>query len=169
MHTLLCGVTESGKTTAGKALAQYHRAMGYKILVLTAVWENWPADFITLNKKDFLTTFWESKGCAAFIDEAAATVGRYSDVMNEVATKGRHYGHTCYFLVQDPTGLAPEVRRQCSQLFCFAIDPTNAETLSREFLQPEVLKAPTLKQGEYIRCLRFGPDGRPSFTRGKVF
>lgn len=169
MHTLIVGVTESGKTTLGKKLADAHQRAGTGILVLTAVWEKWPADYQTTRPDDFLDNFWKSRGCVAFLDEAGTTVGRFSETMRETATRGRHYGHSCYYLVQRPSLLDTTVRTQCSQLYCFALSLADAEALAEEWLQPELCEAPNLKRGEYFKCLRFGNDGRPSIMRGRVF
>lgn len=168
MHSLIAGVTESGKTTLAKYMAELHRAQGFGVLVLTSVWEKWPADYQTTNESDFLTNFWGSQQCVAFIDEGADTVGRYNVAMRETATKGRHWGHSVYYLVQSPALIDPTVRKQCSQLFCFAIAPGDAKALAEEYLQPALLDAPTLQQFEYIRALRFGAHGKPIFERGKV-
>lgn len=167
MHTLISGVTECGKTTLGKNLARLHQAQGFRVLVLTSVWEKWPADYQTTTQEDFLKNFWDSRECVAFIDEAGDTVGKYNKAMTQTATKGRHWGHQCYYLVQSPTLIDSNVRKQCSQLFCFAIAQNDADLLADEYLQPKLKQAPTLKQFEYYRALRFGRDGKPLIEMGR--
>ncbi|MFA4974396.1 MAG: hypothetical protein WC683_17455 [bacterium] len=169
MHTLITGVTECGKTTLGKRLAKQHRDAGIGVLVLTAVFEKWPCDYITTKQSDFLDTFWGSRSCMAFVDEAGETVGHYTDTMKAIATRGRHYGHSCYFLVQRPKMIDPNVRGQCTQLFCFSIGQEDADDLAREWNQPELKNASKLRKGEYYRCLRFNDDGVPSIEKGALW
>lgn len=169
MHTLITGVTECGKTTLGKRLAAAHEKSGGGVMVLTAVFEKWPCAYITTDQQDFLDVFWGSRCCFVFVDEAGQTVGHYKDTMTAVATRGRHYGHSCYFLVQRPKLIDPNVRGQCTQLFCFSIGQEDADDLAREWNQPELRNAPKLRKGEYYRCLRFNESGEPFIERGKLW
>lgn len=170
MHSFIVGVTLCGKTTLGKKLAHLHKRQGFKTMVLTSVYDaGWNADFMTDDQEKFLRAFWDSQGCMAFIDEAAETVGRYNDVMKLTATKGRHWGHSCYYLLQTTSEIALTVRKQCTQAFVFNIGAGEAKALAAEWNQPGFLEAPSLQQGVYLRAERFGLDGRPKIARGYAF
>lgn len=169
MHTLIVGVGEAGKTIVGMRLAELHRKQGFNVIVLTSLWEKWPSDYQTTEEADFIDTFWSSRNCVVFIDEGAETVGHYNSSMKLTATKGRHWGHSCYYLVQRPTLIDPTVRGMCSQLFCFAQGQDDAESLAKEWVQPDLVQATQLRRGEYFRCLRFGPDGARFIERGSLW
>jgi hypothetical protein len=169
MHSLICGITESGKTTLGKHLASIHRKQGFHIHVLTSVWDAWDADFLTDDKDEFLKAFWESRSLIVFVDEGGETVGRYDETMKATATRGRHYGHSCYYIVQASREINPTIREQCTQLFLFNCGRKTAETLAEDWNQPELANAPSLLKGEYYRCLRFGADGKPFISKGNAF
>ena len=169
MHTLITGTTESGKTTIAKKFASIHRVQGFKVLVLTTILDTWDADYVTDDQEEFLKIFWRSEHIVAIMDEGGETVGRYQKAMIATATQGRHWGHTCYYLVQNPTSISPDIRNCCSQVFCFAISPNPAKLLAEDFNQPGLLAAPNLPQGEYYRAKRFGEDGRPYFGHGSAF
>lgn len=169
-HTLILGVTESGKTTLATELAEEFKKQGYKILVLTAIYDpRWKADFYTEDPDKFLEVFWDSESCIAFVDEAGETVGRYSDAMNKLATRGRHHGHAVFFITQKATSISLTVREQVSNVFMFASAPSTAKIMAEEFNQPGLLEALTLKRGEYIEARRFGDDGKPYLEKGWVF
>lgn len=170
MHTLICGASESGKTSCGRRLSELHHKQGFGILVLTPLWERWTCDFQTTDAEEFLEHFWKSEKCVAFIDEGAETVGKYDDAMIATATRGRHWGHSVYYLVQTPTAIDYRVRNQCSQLICFAIDTKSARILADEFICPEIAeKAPGFPQGKYIMVQRFGLDGKKIVREGVLW
>lgn len=169
MHSLICGMSQSGKTTLGKRLASLHKAQGFPVHVLTSVWDKWEADYITDDNEEFLSVFWASESCMVFIDEAGDTVGRYDEAMRQTATKGRHYGHSVYYLSQRPALLNATVRAQCEQLFLFNIGIKDAKALAEDWNQDRLLEAPQLSRGEYFRCLRFGEDGKPFISKGSLF
>src|SRR6516165_7136640 len=89
-HCLIFGMTESGKTTLAKRLAQRYRYHEVKVIVLDSLNDpGWSADFQTTDPDEFLQVFWESRRCAIFIDEAGDAVGKYNTVMQRTATRGR--------------------------------------------------------------------------------
>ena len=171
MNTLIVGATESGKTTLGAELAGEFKKHDYKIIVLSAVYDpRWKADYYTEDPQEFLGVFWDSEGCIAFIDEAGETVGRYDEAMDKVATRGRHRGHSVFFILQKATRISLTVREQCSRAFIFQSAPSTAAVMADEFNQPKIEeRAPLLKKGEYIEVRRFGNDGLPYYEEGKVF
>lgn len=121
-------------------------------------WEG--AAYQTTDNAEFLRVVWASKNCNVYVDEAGDAIGRYDKVMEQLATRGRHWGHNCHFITQRPAQLSMTVRTQCSILFCFRIDPDDAKALSKTFVAPEINEAPTLAQGEYLYIRRFQPVQR---------
>lgn len=170
-HSLILGMTESGKTTLAKRLCLQYRAAGVKTIILDPLndpdWRVGATDqmvFQTTDADAFLEVFWMSESCAAFIDEAGEAVGRYNTVMQETATKGRHWGHNLHYITQGGSQLAPIVRNQCSHLFLFATALSDCKKHADEWNRPELLEASRFKAGEYFHATRFGV-----LQRGNLF
>lgn len=156
-HSLILGISESGKTTLAKQLAQHYRANGVKNLVLDPLSDpEWPADFVTASQSAFLAVFWKSQSCMAFLDEGAESVGRYDQAMRQTATKGRHWGHSCHYITHRASDIAPVVRYQCRHLFLFCSARADGEILAREYNEPLLEECAQLKQFEYFHVSRFG-------------
>lgn len=156
-HTLILGMTESGKTTLAKRLAKEYRAAGIKVLVLDPVGDpDWNADFQTSNPDQFLKVYWGSKSCAAFIDEGAEVAGRYDNAMITTATRGRHWGHNNHYVCQGATGLSPIIRGQCSRLALFTMNGEAVKTLEKEF-NKDLKAATSFPPGKYIYTGRYLP------------
>ena len=164
----------SGKTTLARRLAALYKAAGRRVVVLDELMDPaWisegGADFLTDSPEEFKEIFWTNRNLAFFIDEAGESVGRYDKSMSMTATRGRHWGHLGHYIAQRATMLARNVRAQCSEVYAFASTDTDAKVLAEEFLQPALLGASQLAQGEYIHAVRFGPDKKPFYTKGSVF
>lgn len=156
-HSLILGMTESGKTTLAKKLAASYQARGIKVLVLDPMGDpEWNADFQTSSVNTFLDVFWSSRRCAAFIDEAGEAVGQFDKVMHKTATKGRHWGHSVHYLSQRGAQIARTVRDQCGNLFLFTTALEDSKIHANEWNKPELRNANALEQGHYYHATRFG-------------
>jgi len=153
-------MTESGKTTLAKRLAQTYKAKGIGVIVLDPLFDNWACDKQINDGNEFLRVYWDSRNCMVFIDESADTVGRYEKAMIQTATRGRHWGHSNHYITQRATSVALTVRDQCSHLFLFASGFEDCKTHAREWNQPELLEAAKFEKGEYFHCTRFGKVSR---------
>jgi len=154
-HHLILGMTESGKTTHGKALSKEYRSQGIETIVLDPNCDpGWQASFQTADPNEFLRVFWKSKSCAVFIDEGAEVAGRYDTAMQITATKGRHWGHNVHYVCQGATGLAPIIRGQCSRLSLFTMNGEAIKILEREF-NKDLKAAANFPPGTYIYCGRY--------------
>jgi hypothetical protein len=164
-HTLILGITESGKTTLAMRLAQSYRRRRVPVLVLEPFRSSrWNATYITDNADDFLKIVFANRSCAVFVDEAGDMIGRYSDAMNKLATLSRHYGHNAHFICQRAMMISPTIRAQCSNLFLFKQSTKDAELLSRDFVA-QFDTAKDLRKGEFLA--KVGIDGK--VFKGKVF
>lgn len=150
MHCLIIGRTLSGKTTFGKKKAKALKRQGKLVFVLDPFLDpEWEADFITDDKDEFLQVVWANKNAAVFVDEGGSTVGKYSEVMNELATRGRHWGHKVYFISQRAKQISTTIRTQCSELVIFKQSQNDSKDLSDEFVEPIILQADKLAKGEF--------------------
>jgi hypothetical protein len=164
-HSLILGMTESGKTTLAKELANHYKSQGIGVIVLDPMNDpGWLCDYKTADPAEFLKVFWASKQCAAFIDESGDSVGRFDTAMIQTATKGRHWGHNCHYITQRGAQLAVTVRDQCSHLFLFTTSLNDSKVHANEWNKPELQTACSLDKGHYFHATRFGV-----LTREKLF
>lgn len=164
-HSLILGMTESGKTTFAKQLSRSLHEQKKNVIVLDPMNDpDWGGGYRTANPDEFLKVFWSNQQCYAFIDESGDVVGQYDVLMRQTATKGRHWGHSCFYLSQRGAMLSTTVRAQCRHLFLFCSAADDCKVLAREFNQPELLTANNLPQGEYFHVARFG-----KLERGKLW
>lgn len=157
MHSLIVGMTESGKTTLAKQMSRAYKAQGVSVIVMDELRDpGWSADFITGDPREFLNVFWNSRSCAVFIDESGDCVGRYDETMAKTATRGRHWGHNVHYLTQRGAQISKTVRDQCSNLFLFTTSMGDCKIYAAEFNRPELLEGAQLPQFEYMMCPRYG-------------
>jgi hypothetical protein len=157
-HSLILGMTLSGKTTLAKKLVADYRANGIVTGVLDPMNDpSWGADFQTANADEFLSRVWQARQCAFFIDEAGESVGQFDEAMKRTATKGRHWGHRFHYLSQRGAQIARTVRDQCSSLFLFTTALDDCKIHANEWNKPELRTAHTLPQGHYFYTDRFSP------------
>lgn len=156
-HSLIVGMTESGKTTMGKKLCAMSHQKQRGTLVLDPLHDTWQCDFKTADVDEFLRAFWASQCCDVFIDESGDMIGHYERAMIQTATRGRHWGHNVHFITQRGAQLSPTVRTQCRNLFLFNMAREDCELLAREWNKPELKDAALLPQGQCYMASRFGP------------
>jgi len=155
-HSLILGMTESGKTSLAKQLAAQYKARGIGVLVLDPMHDpGWNADFQTDNQSEFMEVFFNSRRCMVFIDEAGESVGQYDKLMTRTATKGRHWGHCVHYISQRGAMINKTVRDQCRHLFLFASSMDDCKIYAREFNKPELIEATTFGPGEFFQAGRF--------------
>ncbi len=164
-HSLILGMTESGKTTMAKSLAKSYKDSGISVLVLDPLTDpDWHADYQTDNPDDFLNVVWQSRSCAIFIDEAGESVGQYDVLMSKTATRGRHWGHSCHYISQRGAQLSRTVRDQCSNLFLFTTALGDCKIHADEWNNQELKTASSLQKGHYFYTTRFG-----DLKKGRLF
>lgn len=157
-------MTESGKTTLAKLIAQKRKQSGRGILVLDPLGTQWDADYQSADQQEFLDIVWRSESCDVFVDEAGKAIGHYEKLMIDLATTSRHWGHNCYFLCQRAAMVSPTVRTQCRVLFAFNQAGEDSIILAKEWGYDELKECPKLAQGAYFHAQRF-----KTISRGKVF
>lgn len=155
-HTLIVGITESGKTTLAKLLCDNARKSGIGTLVLDPMHDTWNAEFQTDDEREFLEVFWQSRNCDVYIDEAGDMIGQYDKTMIQTATKGRHWGHNVHFLTQRGAMISPTVREMCRTLILFVSSRAACKVLAEEYNEPRILEASGFEVGEYFVKPRHG-------------
>ena len=145
-HAIIAGQTQVGKTTFAKKLAEsLKRVAVFEVEYKT----KWKGDIVYQTTDiEMLMVFAKSNvRCNIFIDDSEEATDR-DRKYNFFATRARHFGHSCYFLMQRPTQVLPTVRHNCSAVYCFRLNPEDSEQLSIDFNEPLLLQAPTLGVGE---------------------
>ena len=160
-HTVIMGMSESGKSTLAKRIANSFQAQGIKVIVFNPLrdwWSDPVPDLQTDNISEVTRVAKLSWSCAIFIEEC-------SDVSTKqikwFATQARHRGHASHFIAQRGKGMvAPTIRDQCRYLACFRVSLDDAKTLAAEYTKPELSGndgCHTLDQYEYWFCGRYIP------------
>ena len=103
-----------------------------------------------MDQGKFLEAVWNSRQCAIFVDEGGQMIGKYDTIMEELATRGRHWGHKCYFISQRSKQLSTTLRAQCSELAIFKQSLRDTKDLADEYVEPMINEAHSLSKGEFI-------------------
>lgn len=160
-HSLIIGMTSSGKSTLARELLRQYLRQKKPVpsLVLDPLgddaWTKAGAKFQTADAEKYMQVVFNSRRCALFVDEAGEAIGRYAGAMQKLATRSRHYGHNAHFIAQRAQMLDKTIRDQCEYLFVFRVSKKDAETLYDEFGYDELLQSHQLQKGEFIKCGRF--------------
>jgi len=167
-HTLIIGMTESGKTIIGQKLAAHYVRNGIACIILDPLSSQyWPQNdelvLHTRKKREFLDAVRRSRSCAVFVDEAGESVGQYDEEMHWLATRARHYGHASHFLTQRGQQVAKTVRDQCAKMYLFACSKSDGKILADEWNQEELREVNKLGRGEFFLVSRFDP-----MLKGKI-
>ena len=164
MHIGVNGMTMSGKSLALKSFIIRFRNQGIKSIVLDPLCDpEFDADFQTDNEIEFIDMVYASRKCLVIVDEAGEA-GKFNNAISKLATKGRHWGHTCVFASQKATQMNPLVRDQWGAIMMFTSGRKSGELMSEEFNCPDLKKCTELAKGEYMYKGRFTP-----MRRGSIF
>ncbi|RRJ97873.1 hypothetical protein Ga0100231_005315 [Opitutaceae bacterium TAV4] len=115
LHEAILGQTGSGKSHLAKHKASHLKASGIGVLVLHMDIEPWPLachSWQTDDPAEFLRMFWAARNCACFMELADAEVDKYDLGFHRCFTKGRHFGHRCFFVSQRAAQVHPAIREK---------------------------------------------------------
>jgi DNA helicase HerA-like ATPase len=151
-HTIILGITETGKTTLARKIAGRYKAQGIPVLVLDPYGSRkWNANYLSEYPKTFCQVVRNSRSCALFVDECGHWVDQgFEADLKWLATNSRHFGHNCHFISQRATQISPTIRAQCSNIFLFRQSFTDTRDLARDFASDDLMQAHTLLKGEYL-------------------
>ena len=141
-HKAVYGTTGSGKSWLLKRRAAALRKHRQIVIVLNPTGEpGWAKGCKMAYDVDQLETMLNdpaNKGAFVLIDEAADLCEDIKPKVHETCfrlfRKGRHRGFTCYIATQFPTGIWPRIRRNCRELYCFALpDEVSARQVWKDY------------------------------------
>lgn len=180
MHTLICGVTESGKTTLARAICRGLLKKKIPVMVRDPVLGTETAgggwgdeSHITSNQlqifeedEDFFSNIYEARGHHVFIDEAA-DVFSVGDKDNQwILRKGRHKptSISAYLICQRPKMVAPNARTMCSRAYVFRLAADDLTEIGKDFGFSN-LGAENLDRGDFLIL----ESGCNSYKRANIF
>jgi DNA helicase HerA-like ATPase len=172
MHTLICGVTMSGKTTLAHKFAHELAAKGQTIIVFDPVMTptaagSWPQSAILFDDEteffDYLVKDDVNKA-HVFIDESGDVFNLSKPWNFWLLTRGRHFGFSVFLIAQRPKMLAPTVRNQCGRAYVFRLAKDDLKEIGADFGFSDLQKI-TLDKGDFLLL----NSGSAQFQKGNVF
>lgn len=168
-HTLICGVTMTGKTTLARILARAARRKKQAVIVFdpmatqTAGGDWGKGSFVTGDEEKFwdALTHSDAKKIHVFVDEADLLLSQKREENHWLLRRGRHYGYMVYLMSQRPKMVPPNVRTQCARCYMFRLAAEDADEIGRDFGHSK-LSSENLDRGEFLIL----DSGRASYTRG---
>lgn len=173
-HSIILGITESGKTTLGIMLAKAVKKAGNKVAVLTPLkyeFKRWQfADFITDDPEEFLQYAKKNTNYYLFVDEGATSINKYDEAMNWLTTTARHFGHATTIIAHRYVQLNSTLRSQASKIYLFAVSLDDLKEIGTEWRQTE-LSHTNFEKGKFVLIRRFGKmEGFTlDFKKAKVY
>lgn len=163
-HKYIVGMTESGKSTLAKLMCMGLNKRGLKIAVLDKLRStDWQCENVFEDPFEFLEFAKNNEEFFLFVDEGGQAIGRYNEEMEWLATESRHKGHSCIFISQSLTQVAPIVREQSMLFFLFACGEKNTTLLAEECREPLVKKLLKIPKLEFYIVSRFS-----ALEKGKI-
>jgi energy-coupling factor transporter ATP-binding protein EcfA2 len=168
MHTLILGMTESGKSTLAKMLAQTLQKSGKTVVVLDPLSDRWAAKHVFDTPAELSEFMSKNRACHVFIDESGQVFdeGRNSEFA-WIVTRSRHLGHSVYLIGQRAIQIPKTMRDQTSKLYLFTSSVSDGKILADEFNRPELARCASLPQFQFFEVSRFGKAEKRIVRPGK--
>jgi hypothetical protein len=168
MHVLICGRTESGKSTLAKELGSELRLAGEEVFAYNPTLE---LGYTHRDDHGRAGAGWEHHDPDVFAAEIArriATPQRRWIIVDEahefftrgdcqhawIGTRGRHYGLNVIAITQAGQQLHPTVRGQCGTLYLFPCSLNDAAFLANQFGKRQLEDVVNLPNGSYFKVSR---------------
>lgn len=164
-HTLIVGVTGSGKTYLAHRIAANYLKDKVAVLVLDPTVDKasqtaWPVTrkilpgrarcVVVTTEAAFFRCYKDARNCAVFIDECGELIGQDRSGLLSVFTRGRNYGIHGYGITQRATQISPTLRANCEELFMFQQHASDAKIIAQDRSDERLLEATKLKRGYYF-------------------
>lgn len=184
IHSLYCGVTQSGKTTLARHHARLLCDVGYDVVIYDPVLtETAGGDWFPENQKNndakrlifhdsekFLKWLVAAKAenderpIFVFVDESADIFGHQNTDANWLPRRVRHQGIYLRLISQRPKMLPPNVRSQTAHCYMFRLASDDAKMVLADYGHDNILSEP-LDSGDFVLLI----SGSSSIERHNVF
>lgn len=151
MHTMITGMTGTGKSTIAEGIAESAKKRGMEILVLDPFNDR---RFSSLTKHVYTDSFefydvvMMSRNCCVIVDECGHTLQKNPE-FDSLATMTRKYGHLMVFCMQRYVQASVTLRDQCSKLYAFRQSATDCKHLVAQYGDEILANCSTLKVGYF--------------------
>ena len=158
MHTIILGMTQSGKSSYGKIICRKLRQAGVMTYVLNPLREQgWRCDLQTADPDQMMAACQASKiKKAVFLDEAGQSLAR-DPRFNYFCAQSRHDGCSVFAISQRLQMVLPDLRTNTTQAVLFRCWYSEAKTLSDQFNEARLLDAAKFRQGEFFLVSAYRP------------
>lgn len=171
-HVLICGVTESGKTTMAHLIAtqvarKKHRVIVYDPVGTPTAVGKWPESAVIFENEGDLFEYLARDDvyhAHIFIDESADLFNHSKRENLWLLTRGRHFGFVVYLICQRPKMVLPSARNQCAICYCFRLAADDLKEIGKDYGFND-LDNNSLDKGDYL-LLR---SGSSEYSTGNVF
>lgn len=169
-HTLIVGVTESGKSTYAKLVCEGLKSRGFPTAVLNPYGDpTWKADFQTANADELLEYCRQPFKKAVFLEEAdcLAKEPRF----NWFTCAGRHAGCQIWVVAQRLQMLSPALRNNCTESVVFCSETVDTQILANRYREPLLAKVGRFRKGQFFILSQFADTriGLLDFAKRQVY
>lgn len=170
MHTLICGVTMTGKTTLARMMSRELLKRGKSVAVYDPLGTEtsgggWGEGALVFNSGESFLSFIESpqtNNHIVFVDEADEIFGHELKENVWMLKKGRHWGLFFVLISQRPKMIHPTARNQCGVAYIFRLTSEDLKNIGADFGHD--VRDEKLDRGQYLRL----ESGRADYSRGKI-
>jgi len=172
MHALICGVTQSGKTTLAHAMAQDFAEKGARIIVYDPVGTEtargkWPDEAVMFSDEQEFFEYLsrdDVNNAHVFIDEAGEIFTTQKRENLWLLTRGRHFGFSVYMIAQRPKMILPSARTMAGVCYLFRLASDDMRDIGRDFGFSGLDKI-NLDRGEFLILI----SGSSQYQQANVF
>lgn len=172
MHALICGVTQTGKTTLAHNIAHEFAQKGAGIIVYDPVGTEtkrgkWPESSVIFSDEheffEYLSRD-DVNNAFVFIDEAGDIFTTQKRENMWLLTRGRHFGFSVFMIAQRPKMILPSARSMAGVCYLFRLSSDDMRDIGRDFGFSGLDKI-ILDRGDFIVL----ESGLSEYKTGNVF
>jgi len=156
-HSLILGMTGSGKSSLAKKLAISFEAKDMRVAVLDPLGYDWPVTFHTDDPDGYMQYVRSHTRMVLFVDESGEVLKQHDKEKQWLATQSRHFGHSVFFIGQRNIQIPRTMRDQCETFYIFTLNIKDARNLADETNKPEIVGVADLPKMTFARVNRFEP------------